>query len=395
MMWFLGLVVVLATTIFLLTKHRDKVVLWEFAGLWVVSILVVSLGQCSAESFQTHDTEYWGGWVVNANYEERWNEEVPCSHTKYCTRTDSNGRIESYSCGTEHAYDVDNHPPKWYVYTSNKETLMISQSQYQQLVAKFGTGETFVDMHRSYHSIDGNKYVATWSGIDQTLESAFTSHSYENRVQAAESVYSFQDVSNEDKKMYGLWEYPELQGYYMPALLGAWGPGASEANQRLVKFNAKFGKSKQVRVWVVVFKNQPREAGFKQEALWKRGNKNEFVITVGLNDRGEIQWCYPFSWTEVEILKVEARNLFEDRKGEVVDYAQVTDWIEKAIPEKWVRKQFVDFSYLSVTPSGWAIFFVILILILVNFLYGYWVVMNEFEEGGSRYRRRYDPWSRY
>lgn len=69
----------------------------------------------------------------------------------------------------------------------------------------------------------------------------------------------------------------------------------------------------QVRVWVLLFNNLPRETGLLQEAYWVNGNKNELVICIGLNE-DKIMWSHIFSWTESQTIKIELRNFIYPSK---------------------------------------------------------------------------------
>jgi hypothetical protein len=78
--------------------------------------------------------------------------------------------------------------------------------------------------------------------------------------------------------------------------------------------NALLGRKHQIRVWVLLYRDQPRDISKRQEALWKGGNKNELVICVGLNKANEFQWAEVFSWTKREDLKVSVRDYIQAQK---------------------------------------------------------------------------------
>lgn len=379
--------------IVLLVKFQHKTVWWEFTIPFAVSIVLIAGNKSCVETMQTSDTEFWGGIAQNAEYYERWDEEVPCTHIKYCTKTrmvsDGNGgtKSETYQepCGTEHLYDVDDHPPRWVVNDDNGQVVSISSGKFEELAKRFGNRQ-FVDMHRSYHSIDGDKYVAKWGGDEETLEPVFTSHSYENRVQASNSVFNFTEVSESDKKGFGLFDYPGLSGYSQRSILGNGGATQAKAEELLSKANARLGRSKQARIFILVFDDQPQQAGLLQENFWKRGNKNELVITVGVNKAKEVQWAYVFSWTEVEELKIELRD-YVSTMG-TLDLVSVVETAVPLVQKKWVRKRFRDFSYLTVEPPGWAVALTYLLTLAVNLGLSFWIVGNQHQEWTPR-RGRY------
>lgn len=237
-------------------------------------------------------------------------------------------------------------------------------------------------MHRHYHSINGNEYRTTWTHDDLRLEPMVTAHTYENRIKASNSVFKFQDV---DPKKFGLFDYPKITGYYNQAsILGNGGVTQPVANQLLNKLNAQIGATKQVRMFILVFRNQPVEAGFEQECYWKGGNKNEFIITLGVNDQDEIQWCHPFSWTEVELLKIQIRDFVTEQK--TLNLEKLVQGVVPQIQASFKRKHFKDFNYLTVEPPTWAILLTFLITIAVNLGVAYWVVNNDYGDFSDRFK---------
>lgn len=375
---------------------KKQIVWWELVIPLVASFILIAICKLSTESIQTQDTEYWGGFITKAEYYEPWDEEVPCRHPKYETRTrtytDSNGntQTETYQefVGYEHAYDVDYHSPYWVVIDNNDIEICIDKNKFEHLSKQFNNCR-FVDLGRNYHSIDGDKYVSSWDGKDDSIEPVTTVHSYENRVQASESTFNFKKV---DPKKYKLYDYPKIQDYYgCPAILGYYGPDRIAAERAFSIINAKLGKPKEVRVWIVVFTNKPIEAGFAQENYWKSGNKNEFICTIGINKAKEVQWAHIFSWSEAESLKIETRDFITAQKK--LDLIKLSDWLGPQIQEKFKRKHFSDFNYLTVEPPTWMIVLTFILTFLLNIGVSFWLITNEFESEDDIVGRR--VWRRH
>lgn len=374
--WF-AMAVPIVTAIVLYFWYQHRTLWWEFLLPFAVSVVLIATCKLLTETAQTRDTEYWGGWMTNAEYYEEWNERVSCRHPKYETRTDSQGHTYSEFVGYEHLYDVDYHAPYWQIHDSNNLTIRVNKATFEGLASNFGNRK-FHDLRRSYHTIDGDKYVTTWSGNDDTLVPVTTTHSYENRVQASDSIFDFQEVDPED---YGLFDYPKVRGYYQcSSILGEGGPTQAQAEKILGLTNAKLGRRKQIRIWLLVFSNQPLQAGFDQENYWKGGNKNEFILTIGVDKDHRVQWCHPISWTEVETLKIEARNCVLEQKGQPVNLVEIAQWLSRECDRQFIRKPFADFSYLSVDPPGWAVFLAFALTIAVNVGTSAWIVHNEYAE---------------
>ena len=371
--------------VILLMFFPKKVLWWELLLPLIASLLFITIAKALVEKVQTADTEYWGGVAQVAEYYEAWDEEVPCVHTKYCeeeeTVSDGKGGTTTQNvevpCGTMHAYDVVDHPPVWQIVDDNGITVGIDSAKFEELATRWGNRQ-FVELNRSYHSIDGDKYVATWDKRDESLEPVVTVHTYENRVQASTSVFNFQDVSDRDKAAFALFDYPGVNGYSQTSILGRGDATQADAERSLSIANAKLGHSKQAKVFILVFRGQPMEAGIAQENLWKRGNKNEMVITIGTDASGVVQWCYPFSWTEVEELKIELRDQISGM-GQL-NLSRVVDITVPLMWKQWERKHFRDFSYLTVEPPGWAVVMVYILTAVLNLGLGWWIVENRHKE---------------
>jgi hypothetical protein len=385
MHWF-AMVIPIASAVILYWKFRERAVWWEFLVIFAFTAALIFGFKLTAETMQTTDTEYWGGWIREAEYYEDWDEEVPCRHDKYETYTDSKGRTQRRYIGKEHPYDVDYHPPYWQALESNGETISIDRSKFEELANKFGN-RRFVDLHRHYHSNDGDKYVAVWLRNDEAFEPAVTKHSYENRIQAGNSVFNFPDVEKAKVKANGLFDYPKISGFYnCPSVLGNGGPAYYEALNKLDFWNAKLGAKKEVRMMILVFMNRPMDSGFLQEQYWKGGNKNEFIICIGVDNDYNIQWCHTFSWTKVEELKVEARSFVMG--FEKLDLVKVVDWLVPEVDSKFARRHFSEFSYINVEPPMWSVVLIYFITIALNIGMAAWIVKNKYSEDSPVFKRK-------
>jgi hypothetical protein len=355
--------------------HQSKVLWWEFAILLAVPVVSLFIAKFTAESFIAKDEEYWTSYVVSASYEEPWDEYI----YKRCTRTvgsGKNARTESYDCSY-----VKHHHEKWYFTDSSGSERIISEDLFESLVSRWGNRK-FVEMNRRYHSRDGNKYVSEWKGDIRTIEVVTSIHSYENRVQSSNSVFKFQPV---DPGKYNLYNYPKFaeDGYTCPSILGVC-DRYSSADFSLSAANAALGARKQIRMWMLLFNDQPIEAGIEQESYWKGGNKNELVVCVGLKNK-EVQWVYVFSWTPVEELKIGIRD--EINKMKIFDAELAAKIIATQAESKWVRKQFKDFSYLSVQLDWKWILAIYALTGMVTFACLFIVINNQFDEESPRRKR--------
>ncbi len=368
--WFAAAIPLIMIPVLLYFFPR-RIVWWELGIPLAASLIIVGICKYGTAAVQMRDIEYWGGWLTHAEYYEEWDETVPCRHPVY--RTDSKGN--SVFVGYAHSYDVDYHPHYWLAHDSNGISKSISQQHFERLAEKFHS-RVFVDLHRSYHSIDGDKYVARWDGREETFTPFASIHTYENRVQASNSLFNFPEVN---PKEYGLFEYPEIQGAYACThILGQGGPTMTAAERKLSVFNARVASSKQVWVWILVFNDRPFQAGIAQQNYWKNGNKNELVVTIGVDSQSIIQWCHVFSWTDVEKLKIDTRSQVIEQQGKPLDLVKIVDRLGPEIEKSWDRKQFANFSYLTVEPPGWMVALTYFLVLIASVGASAWAIYNYF-----------------
>jgi hypothetical protein len=354
MVWFsLGIPVVFAAIMFFRFKRR--VSWWELVVPMLLSVGLIYGAKSLTEYIQCSDTEYWTGWVVKAEYWEHWNELHEWDET--VTETSGSGKNARTTTRIVHHSDIIDHPPTWNVIDNNGISQHISSSEFERLAGKW-KNRGFIRIGHGY-TIHGDKYETNYSGSDDLMEVVTTTHTYQNRIQASESVFKFRKPPEQEKAMYGLVDYPQPVGYHAPTILGAVVDPVAE--RKLAILNAKKGKGKQIKVWIIVYQEQPMDAAISQMNYWEGGNKNELVLTVGIDKEQNVDWGYVFSWTDREIVKVEARDLITNQKK--LNLSEIVTKLEPLIENQWERKHFKDFNYLSVEPPLWStilIFFLVL-----------------------------------
>lgn len=345
---------------------KHKFVWWESIFPLAANAIFILVFKWTAEHIMTSATEYWGGYVTKAEYYEPWNEYIH----RTCTRTVSCGdnctRTETYDCSY-----VQWHSAKWVLTDNNGITFRVNKSEYNRIVRKFGVVPQFVDLRRSYHTQDGDKYVATYVGPEDMAEIVFSSHSYENRVQASSSVFNFQDVSDEDAKTYGLYDHPLIKNRSQNSLLGS---NDAQAERQMELLNGFLGKEKQVRSFILLFDNQPQKAGELQEMYWKGGNKNEFTVCIGTSGN-YIKWVKIISWNTNKKLDISVRNWLLE-SGEL-DLHEFIKFLRSEISDNFSRKPFFEFSYLEVELTTNQIIYIWIFSIVITIALCFWIVYNE------------------
>jgi len=129
----------------------------------------------------------------------------------------------------------------------------------------------------------------------------------------------------------------------------------------------------------------------KQEDYWEGGNKNEFVVTIGVNSKGKVTWCYPFSWSDDETPKIKIRNFVQKQKKRL-DLVKTTSYIGEQL-QNFERKQFSDFAYLKVQPTKTQTIWAFVLTFILNIGLSIWIIVNEFNSDDTN-RNRYGH-SRY
>lgn len=370
--WILLIIPVVASAV-LLFGFRHKVVWWEIAIQYVVTIILISFCNFIGVESQIYDTEYWGGYVTKVEHYDAWDEYIhqTCSYTT-CDSKGENCTTHYYDCSY-----VDYHPEHWYAATTIGG-YGISEAQYKKLAIKFGGREIFEDMHRDYHSIDGDMHYVDWPRTRATIEDVTDSRGYKNKPRAAINVFQFQKLDSAERNRYKPYDYPPIhETFKQKQLLGI---TDKVAEHELNVLNATLDAKKKLRVYVCVFKNQPREAGIAQERYWEGGNKNEFVITIGTDGHDNITWCHTFSWTHAEESKVNVRHYIEARKNiSTENLVSTFAYLERELNSTYSFNDFTEFEYLTVYPTMSQIFWTGFSILLITIGSGIWIIKNEFE----------------
>lgn len=382
MVWITFIIPVI-TVIVLLVLFYKKVLLWEILVVLVPSALIILLMNFFMIEARETDTEYRGYYIEKVVYYEPWNERVPCRHPIYCTRTVTSGsgknrttHTETYVCGHVHAYDVDYHPEHWTKVDNDGDSYEISQTEFITLQKRFGTKPYFVELNRHYHTIDGDAYYTNWDKRAITVEALTKTASYKNNIQASHSIFKFEDIDQKEKERWKLYDYPAVKGMSQNCIMGTTVDFSTARKFNYI--NGFYGKSKQFRLYVLVFKDQPFQASVKQRSYWDGGNKNEMVVCIGIDKAGNHQWSNAFSWMDKPELEVRIEQYFSGLKGQPMNLGKFADWLPKNIETHWKRKDFADFDYIQVEVTPGQLTWILIITLIYNIGISFWVVLNEF-----------------
>ena len=356
------------TALFLLIVFNRKMVWWEYLVLILPSLLFTLITQLIMVSVNSSDTEYLGGYVNRITYYEPWDEMVHVRHT----RTNSDGETEVY-----YTWEREYHSER-YTYVDNESNWehYLSKKEYEIIKKRMGNKAVFRDMHRDYHRIDGDAYDIYWDKTIEHLYDITSPHSYTNKIKASQShtIFKYSDISEEDAKELGLYEYPDINLMNQNPIIGRY---ASDKDKQRIKYiNATYGKTHQIRVYMLFYEGKGIEISEQQKAYWQNGNKNEFVVCLG-TQRDSVVWCNPFSWCDEPKLEALTRDYFiQNPKVDIDAYGK---WLQTQIPTKWKRKEFSDFEYIHIGLSKGQYIALIIIMILLNIGISVFLVMNDIQ----------------
>ena len=360
------------TAIFLLLVFNKKMVWWEYMALIVPSLLFTFITQLIMVSVNSSDTEYLGSYVNRITYYEPWDEMVRVRHT----RTDKDGDTEVY-----YTWEREYHS-ECYTYVDNESSweYHLSKKEYEVIKKRMGNKSVFRDMHRDFHRIDGDAYDIYWDKTIEHLYDITTPHSYTNKIKASQShtIFKYSDISEEDAKELGLYEYPDIKLMNQNPIIGR--NVTDKDKQRIKYINATYGKTHQFRVYMLFYEGKDIEISEQQKAYWQNGNKNEFVVCLG-TQKDSVVWCNPFSWCDEPKLEVLTRDYFiQNPKVDIDAYGK---WLQAQIPTKWKRKEFADFEYIRIGLSRGQYIALIIIMILLNIGISVFLVMNDIKNENS------------
>ena len=372
----------IVTVAILAFKFREKTALWEYVVVLVPSILLFFALKYSFVYISSLDKEYLSDLVSKITYYEDWDETVMVTHTRTVSCGKGKTRTETYVV-PERRYH-----PKRYVYeTVTGETNDVSEDEYKLICYKLNMPAVFKDMHRSYRSKDGDAYVTSWNRTRENSYPVTWTHLYQNKVKASSySIFKYGNMSEEEIKENKLFDYPEIKNNDQNPILGF---TATDTDIDAVRYlNGYRGPKNQIHVFILCFNNPSLEVAEMQKAYWQGGNKNEFIVCLGVKNNTVI-WCNPFSWSDEPMLEVKTRDYFI--KHPDINFKDYAEWLDTQIDKNWHRKEFNDFNYLSIELSiGWYIAILIIIL-CYNVGISYWVITNEFtlDKPSGKYGRYY------
>lgn len=383
-MEYLVLIIPIIAAIILAVKFREQTMWWEYGLLLIPSIIIVFTLKFSFEAYETSTKEYLSFYYVKARHTDEWNEWIH----KTCTRRVPNGRdskgnttyrTETYDCSY-----CQTHPERWILIDNTGNEIYTNKTTFDRVRTKWKAPMIFVDMNRHYYTKDGDAQDYYWDKQEMTAETYTVAKSYSNKIRASRSVFNFKEISKNEAKELGLYDYPEIINDHQNPLIGYKNPRSIDIN-RLRYINAFYGKTKQFRTFVIVFYDKPASIAEMQRSYWFGGNKNEFVTCVGINSQtNEVDWVNVFNWLETPKMNIECEYYFSGKK--YFDPCEYADWIHNNI-NQWQRREFKDFDYLEVELSDTQYMWMFIITLIYSIGISIFIVMNNARNDEKNYKR--------
>jgi len=348
---------------------------WEYyacciAGSWILTALVHWFMYRS----RITDDEFLGSYITKVTHEEAWTELVYYMERVPCGRDSNGNTIYKTVQRVRHVF----HPELWEMFSSYGTEQYISSDFYEHVCntwgtpvnsmhftganilggVRFGQSCAFEDILNQY-SIDSNPLQ------DASFRNRFfpltEEHEYKNKVRNSHSIFKFEDISSKRAKELGLFDYPPVKYNFQECILGRQFP--DEIHRQFELFNAWFGFQHQLHVFILCF-DAAKGMGIaeKQRAYWEGGNRNEFVVCLGL-DGDTVKWCHAFSWMDEPVLSVKTEAYF--REHEQLDLNAYCTWLQENI-ELWKRKDFRDFDYLTVSLTTMQNYLLLAFVLAIN-----------------------------
>ena len=332
----------------------------------------------------TSDVETQSGQIVQSKEISAWQEY----YEKAIYRTETYYTTDGKGHRTRHTREVFSHwSPRtrwhdvnWQCYSNISTSYSITREHHYKLEKLFNDRQAVKgDRRTGEHNSrmiggDPNDYVS--NNKTGYIEPITKHASFENRIKAAPSVFSF--VKPPPNTVFS---YPENNNPFNSDRL----VGSAILLDKLAfdQMNARLGPKKKVNVIMVGFSNKPSTYGQMQQAEWIGGKKNDIVITFG-GKNSKPDWVYVFGWTEKDIVKRDLESIV--LKNGVTN--ETMRLIEEEIVKNYVLKDWSKFDYIQIEPPTWAYIVYGIVLLISQAGFYVWAFSNFYDKNNYN-RHRY------
>lgn len=333
---------------------------FDYDGKWTTYLWMMFFGELTAGllhyvalSIHSSSEEFLGSIVSSIHHEDEWVELIKTQET----RRDSNGN--SY---TVTKIEEKRHPEKYYFFNTRGSRIKTHFNFFNYVASVWNLSPNY-DSWTSNNIKGGIRYGRHYTMKDFNEEQHENPHnwipvtetnSYTNKVRCSNSVFKFEKIDKTRATELGLIDYPTINGYDAPCILSKEFKVSKEADDLFRKFNGAYAPTLQMRLYILLFKEeQGISISELQKAYWQGGNKNEFVICIGLKGNNQVGWARAFSWADEQIKEVEVAQWLTEHP--TLDFESLHKFLISHLGG-WKRKEFKDFDYINVTlPLWWLI----------------------------------------
>ncbi len=157
--------------------------------------------------------------------------------------------------------------------------------------------------------------------------------------------------------------------------------------------NADLGGKKQVNIVVIATKEtDPHYAEFVEHE-WLYGKKNDLIFVLGAPDGNTIEWARIVTISNVEMLKIRARDEMPGMK--LTDAGETLGYIRALVEEDFTRTPMAEYEYLAsaAKPTPFALGFLYFLAIVGSVVGSIFMIYNDvFREEVRSYYNRYRRW---
>lgn len=390
--WF-NIIIPIAIGFFLYLKHKEYVLKEFLIQILASFLIVIGLNYLFFKTTtDLFDKEYQNSKVSAFEYYEAWTERVEYYDT-VCT-----GSGSSRSCRTVKKVRYDYHPPYWEISTTNNEKVSITKTNYKLSANRFNN-ETKVYLNRSGQSSfgDGNKFVVK----PNTILPIAVGHEYVNYVKEAKDNIIHNIFTKEEIKVHldsgNLKNYPkeitdELGISQIYRVINHEIVPNININDYLNKMNFlayEIGKAKQANP-IIYFTNQDRSFADVIEYHWAKGRKNDVILLLGINDKGDILWTKILAWTNNTDFLVDGTKFLNDLNLNATNTDAIIKEFKELTIKGFQRKPMKEFEYLAenITLAWYIQILIILLNILISGAIFFYFLNNQDGKGYiTKFRR--------
>lgn len=352
------------------------VLLFANYDYWWAYLLMVALSELILWAIirrGSYTREYLSGYALNVQHHEPWVERVE----RIETYTDSKGNVHQ-----RRVVDYVHHPDRWLMPLNTGRYVDVHPDVYNEFRLLWATPEVLINPPHINCVGGGGGQLYEWNNnYSDAATHTYTGH-YINYLANSRSIFRKEKVSPQDAETYGLIDYPKYSSRHLehPVVLGSlklpeWVEIAPEVQREFCLINAFAGHDREIHIFILLFDAaQGIATALKQQAYWNGGNKNEFVVCLGVDFAGckpsdvptdtptdtptdspsgvnvcaTVKWSKAFSWCDAPRLEAATESYFIAHKE--LDLRGYAEWLRNNL-ELWKRKEFSDFKYLGVNLS--------------------------------------------